>query len=344
MSGVAVHDRRAFPHRRGGHCASSALRDVLEHRGLSYGDAPLTEGAVFGLGGGLGFFYAALPGMRPPLYLVGRGLDLERDVAANLGAGLDLRQTDDPVAGLAWIRDEISAGRPAVVFTDIAHLDYLRVRMTNTRHVVVVVDVDEDEGVAWIADNDRDELQRCSLESLAAARSSNGFPEPNRHGTFVYDWPARLRDPRAAVADALGQAVSHMTAPGPSLGGVEGSFGLAGVDLLAEQYAGWPERFGDDLPGALDGLRVFIVKAGTGGALFRSLHATFLHDMADVLGDDALRSAARTYDALAERWRALAETAAAHDHAPGVATLREIARLERDGVDAMRAGLRPGNA
>ena len=38
-----------YPHRIGGHCGSGSLRDLLEWAGLSYGDAPMGEGAVFGL-------------------------------------------------------------------------------------------------------------------------------------------------------------------------------------------------------------------------------------------------------------------------------------------------------
>jgi hypothetical protein len=50
--------RNAFVHRRAGHCGSGALRDLLEHRGLDFGRGSLTEGSVFGLAGGLGFFFA----------------------------------------------------------------------------------------------------------------------------------------------------------------------------------------------------------------------------------------------------------------------------------------------
>ena len=61
---------------------------MLEHRGLDYGRGPLGEGAVFGLGGGLGAYYGEFPGAAPPIYLVGRTGDLERDIAPILGARL----------------------------------------------------------------------------------------------------------------------------------------------------------------------------------------------------------------------------------------------------------------
>lgn len=80
-----------FPHRRAGHCGSGALRDLLEYHRLDDGRGPLSEGAVFGLAGGLGFLFLELPAMSPPVYLVGRTADLERDVSDHLGIGLETR-------------------------------------------------------------------------------------------------------------------------------------------------------------------------------------------------------------------------------------------------------------
>ena len=329
--------RLAFPHRRAGHCGSGALRDLLEFHGLDYGRGPLSEGAVFGLAGGLGFFYVEVPDIVPPIYLVGRTADLERDIASHLGIGLDLRRTEDPDEGWRWLRDELDAGRPTMVWADIAELEYLRVRMSNTRHDIVVVDYDEGEQVAFVADNDRDELQRCSLASLAAARGSSGFPGPNRHGTFFYDWPDRLRDPQAAVAVALDKAIENMRQEGDAPGGLQGGPGLEGIDRFAALYPEWPERFGDQLDRALSGLRVFIVKAGTGGAMFRSLHATFLHDAAALVGDERLEETAQLYDELAAAWVDLAACAERREHQPGVELVRRITELEHAGVAAMEA-------
>ncbi|HWH44455.1 MAG TPA: BtrH N-terminal domain-containing protein [Thermoleophilaceae bacterium] len=323
-----------FPHRRAGHCGSGALRDLLEHRGLNYGSGPLPEGVAFGLAGGLGFLYLEIPEADPPIYLVGRTGDLERDIATNLGFGLEVVSTDDEQEGWSLVRNEVDAGRPPMVWADIMHLDYLRVRMHNTRHDIVVVGYDEDAGIAYIADNDRDEIQCCSLESLARARNSAAFPGPNRHTTFLYDWPDRLPDPRRAVAAGLRRAIANMTDDdGRPLAGLSGAPGLAGVDRFVSAYAGWPGRLGERLPDALRALRVFIVKAGTGGAMFRSLHAEFLRYFADLLNDPGLAATARTYEELAAAWQRLADAVSDEDHAAGVAVVLEIRDLEHAGVD-----------
>ncbi|MCW2998315.1 MAG: hypothetical protein JWN65_1864 [Solirubrobacterales bacterium] len=337
MSTAPLHE--SFAHAKAGHCGSGALRDLLAFHRLDYGTGPLSEGAVFGLAGGLGFLYLAVPHMRPPIYLVGRTGAMEEDVAGHLGIGLDVRETDDPEQGWAWVREQIDAGSPPMVWADIKHLDYLRVRMHNTRHDIVVVDYDEAAGVAFIADNDREALQTCSLQSLAQARSSTAFPGPNRHRTYVYDWPAALRDPHEAARAAVACAVRNMTDGGEALAGLSGAEGLAGIAAFAADYATWPGAFGEALPDALKGLWVFIVKAGTGGAMFRSLHATFLHELAALLDDERLARSAAIYDELTAAWVALSVTAAEGDHAGGLVHVDAIARLEVSGVDAMREWL-----
>jgi hypothetical protein len=302
---------------------------------------------AFGLGGGLGCFFYELPEMDPPLYLVGRGGGLEQGVCEHLGIELDLRRTDDGEEAWRWLREELDAGRPTMVNADIKELDYLRVKLSNTMHDIVVTGYDEDAGVALIADNDREDIQRCSLDSLARARGSQGFPGPSHHATWVMRFPDVLPEPRVAIERALREAVANMTQQGEALAGLEAGCGLDHVARLAESYPQWPARYGERLARALGGLWVFIVKAGTGGAMFRSLQAGFLRESSELLdGDARLAHAADVYDELAGEWVALAGAAAeardgdpAAAHAAGLPHMEAIARLERDGAEAMVACL-----
>jgi hypothetical protein len=336
-----------YPHVKAGHCGSGSYRDLLEFHGLSWGEAPLSEGACFGLGGGLGFAYVEIPEMSTPIYMVGRTAGLETDICTHLGIGLDMRQTDDPDEGWAWLRSELDAGRPTMIWADIGELEYLRVRLRMTMHDIVVCGYDLDAGVALVADNDREEIQRCSLDSLARARNSQSFPAPNRHATWVMRFPDALPAPTATVRRAVELAVANMRGGGDSLvPGAEWPMGLAGVEAFAASYPEWPERFEGKLEGALRGLRAFIVKAGTGGALFRSLHAEFLHDASALLGGDAgLARAASLYDELAGRWAGLGALVASGEaaaHASGLELIEPIVALEREGLEAMEGWLAAG--
>ncbi|MDX8153823.1 BtrH N-terminal domain-containing protein [Patulibacter brassicae] len=327
---------RPFPHRRAGHCASGALRDLLEYHRLDYGAGPLSEPMVFGLSGGYGFFYTdQLPGI--PFYLVGRVGSMEHDIAAHLGATAHVQSTDDPDEGWQAIKDAIDRGDPPLVWADIAHLEYLRVRMVNTRHAIVICGYDDDHQVAWVADNDRDELQPCSYTSLRRALNSDGFPSPNRSTRFRYQWPKALPDLEDAVRAAAATTSRNMRQDSDTVGGLQGACGLAGVTHFARTFPDWAARFEDTLPQALDLLTVLIVKAGTGGAMFRSLQADYLGQVADTLRDQTVAEAARTATALADQWKALANNTAAHDLAAARETVQRIDYLEHEALRALEA-------
>ena len=69
-----------FDHRPGEHCASTALSNILRFHGL-----PLSESMVFGLAGGLGFFYIRSDDLSPTRMYHGRTLTLETDLCENAG-------------------------------------------------------------------------------------------------------------------------------------------------------------------------------------------------------------------------------------------------------------------
>jgi hypothetical protein len=236
-----------------------------------------------------------------------------------------------------------------MLWADMHELSYLDVVFHHTHHTVVVTGYDLGERVAYVADYDFDDIQPCTLESLARARRSHAFPEPCNHTTFVARFPERLPPPRAAIVAAIGTEIGNMRSGRIAMPeGLDpddvpeaGAFatGLRGLDLLASEYGAWPDRFGDGLGIALKGLRFYILRAGTGGALFRSLHASFLEEAAELLGDESLRPVAAHYELLASLWVELAHTVKASDarvsHAAGAAVLDRIGRAERDGVDLL---------
>jgi butirosin biosynthesis protein H-like/uncharacterized protein DUF4872 len=336
-----------FSHRRGGHCGSGCFRDLLEHHALSYGPLPMSESMAFGLSGGLAFLFAErvvlpeCPDVELPLYLNGRSPDLELTACAHLGIDLDLRTTDDPGQGWRWLREELDAGRPTMVWANIGDLDYLDVNLDNTHHDVVVTGYDLDRRVASVADYDRDGIELCSLDSLARARRSSAFPGPARHATWVMRFPAALPDPRRAVETAVARTVAAMRSR--SGHGAPYESGLDAVASFARSYLDWPERFGDGLRSALKLLHVFIDRAGTGGALFRGFFARFLGEAAALLRDPAIGRVAVAYRELAAAWRGLSATVRSGEarlaHAAGVDRVGRVARLEADALERLERWL-----
>lgn len=306
-----------YPHRQAGHCGSGALRDLMEWTGLGWDDVP-PESLAFGIGGDLGFTYVRGSGLVPPVYLVGRGSDLELDALGRLGADVDVLRGDDPMKGWAWVKAELDAGRPTMVWADIGDLPYLRVRLRMSRHDIVLIGYDDEERVVFVVDNDRVEVQRVPMEDLARARSSTSFPVPTRHTTFRVRWPSRPPDWPAVAASAFESAALRTldgTLGSPIVAGAPGMVGARGLDglrLFAEDVPRWSDQLGEQLTeSALQSLPVFVEKAGTGGGLFRRLQAAFCREVAERTGCDAAGAAADAYDACAQTWSLLGESATA---------------------------------
>lgn len=299
-----------------GHCGSGALRDLTEWAELGWGSGVPSEGLVFALGGALDFSYVRSDRLWPQAYLVGRGGGLEENYLTRIGAGFCVRSTDDPVAGWSWVTDEIDAGRPVMVWADISELPYLRVRLSMSRHDIVITGYDDDRQLAYVVDNDRDTTQTVPYDNLRRARSSTGFPVATRHTTYLIDWPQSVPELAAIAGPALAASAALMraAAAGPPTINVDdaelAAAGLAGVQIFADDLRCWTTLLDDDaLAAALFGLGAFIEKAGTGGGLFRALQAQGCQDIADLLGDEAASAAATAARDAADLWSAVAAKA-----------------------------------
>jgi hypothetical protein len=336
-----------YPHRMGGHCGSGAMRDLLHWHGLGW-DGPPDEGLVFALGGALGLSYLRSSDLVPPLYLVGRGGDFEIDLPRRLGGQVHVLTTDDPQQGWSWVRDEIDAGRPSLVWGDIAELPYLRVKLQMSRHDIVVIGYDEAKGIAFVVDNDRADVQEVPLDALARARSSTSFPQPTRHCTYRITWPGALPDVAGVAAEAFRQSAASMRHPSQpgivdTTTAAAGSEGLAAVAQLAADVQTWADLPVDELEILLLSLSAFIEKAGTGGGLFRRLLADGCADVARLTGDLATTDLAVAASRCAQAWT---ETARAgiqrgidvRARVDGVAlAASRLPELELDLVEAMES-------
>ena len=334
---------RPLRHRVAEHAASGALRDLLEHHGLSYAPEALSEGAVFGFSGALDLRVRIAGAAIPTIDIDGRAAMLEHALCQHLGIAAQWRTTDDPAAAWGILRAELQAGRPTLVRADPADLDYRDGTRHDTRHAIVVTSYDAGPGVVWVADGSFPEPQRCSVGSLAAARASQGWPEPARHSLLQIQGRLRLADPRAAVAAALHRVVLAMRRP-PRPTHPHVRAGLAAVDALADAWPQLPDSAGARLGATLSAVRFRIRDGGTGGALYRSLQARFLHDAAALLGSPELGHAALVCDDLADAWRTLAAAIDSDDpgvsHRASAPWVQRIQSLEHEHVEALEAHLR----
>jgi hypothetical protein len=343
MSVPAPATQTGFCHRVAEHAASGALRDLLEHHRLSYAPEPLSEGAIFGFSGALDLRVLIGRSAIPAIDLDGRAPTLEDELCRHLGIDARWHATSDAVAGWETLRALLAAGRPTLVRADPAALDYRAGARHDTRHAVVATRFDDGAGVVWVADGSFPEPQACSRRSLAVARASQAWPQPARHGLLqIAAAPQRLADPRVAVAAALERVVRAMRRP-PRCDHPHMRTGLAAADALAAAWRGLPDVAGGSLGATLAALR-WRIRGGTGGALYRSLQARFLHDAAALLGSPQLGQAALVCDDLADTWRTLAAAIDSEDarlaHRVGEPWVQRIRSLEHRHVELLEEHLR----
>jgi hypothetical protein len=321
----------AYPHRLAGHCASGAFRDLFEYRGYRHRGAAVSEAMVFGLASGLDVIYIPDPAPRVPFYLGGRGAELEESLLARVGGALERHAEPDDDAAWAELRARLDAGEPVALVADCQKLDYLRTRTSMPLHVVVVVGYDATH--VLVADNDRDAIQRCALDSLREARRARGFPMPAMNVTFRVRWPDALPPLATLVRPAIAQAVAVMREPGGigvRLFGPE-AFGLAALARLEHDAATWNATGRDAaVPAML--LWIATEKGGTGGGFFRRLWRDFLVEAHALAPSPALAAARDHYAAVADGWSEVGALAAAGSFAGVPTRVVALARAEREGV------------
>jgi len=285
-----------YVHVPGNHCGSTALRNLLGFHGIE-----LSEEMAFGLGAGAGFYYLTLEDSSPSRWFNGRTARLEESFRDLTGAALELRTF---AAGdeQAWeaARAEVDAGNPALLLTDIYHLDHYGNSAHFPGHAVVLAGYDDE--VAQLSDTGFEELQTTRLENLARARHSSHPAYPLKGHMFTVTDAVDRAQLEAAVPRAIARAAQEMLEPPFGAYG-----GLPAVERLAAEAGSWPEVAEDWQWCARFAYQV-IERRGTGGGAFRLMYSRFLEEVGRVEALLAASAAAR-WTELAEAFKAASESA-----------------------------------
>ncbi|WP_217178647.1 BtrH N-terminal domain-containing protein [Streptomyces sp. AC495_CC817] len=323
------------PDTGGLHCETTALGALLSHAG-----APLSEPMLFGLGGGLSFVY--WDSTRQPLPFLGgrvKPFELTRTLTSRLGLRLDEHETSSPRVAWDRVRTTIDSGIPVGLQLDSHDLEYFGSRVHFAGHVVAMYGYDAER--AYLLDTAQQGGRvTTSLTSLATARAARG-PMAARHRSFTIALPASGSLPPLAqvIVPAIVDCAAAFLSPPIA------NVGVRGIGTAATRMRGWPSRLQsptDDLPT----IAMLMERAGTGGALFRTLYRDFLSECLQLVRDEAPGAAEvieRGRDLYAEAARSwteaarLIESAAAPAGAPhldeAADTLEGIAAVE---TQAMR--------
>lgn len=224
----------SYPHRKGEHCASTAMRNLLDFHGLS-----LSEGMVFGLGSGLGFFYIADDALSPTRIFHGRTATLEVDFAENAGIAQSNGAIPDDARAWAELRARLDEGIPVMLNTDTFYLGYQNTTSHFPGHRAVAVGYDEAAGTVLMADRKLDEYQAVPLDELRRARNADDYPMTCHNeydhfrGRVELGFPLGEAIRRAILRNARGmRGEVDASVPGAAVG-------IAGMRKLAAELPAW---------------------------------------------------------------------------------------------------------
>jgi Butirosin biosynthesis protein H, N-terminal/Domain of unknown function (DUF4872) len=276
-----------YVHTPGNHCGSTALRNLLAFHGIE-----VSEEMAFGLGAGACFYYLTLEDASPSRWFNGRTARLEESFRDLTGTALRMR-TFAEGDGEAWAaaRAEVDAGNPALLLTDLYHLDHYGNSAHFPGHAVVLAGYDEE--LAHLSDTGFEELQTTRLENLARARHSGHPAYPMEGHMFTVTDSVDRERLLAAVPGAIERAAQEMVEPT-----WDEFAGLPAVERLAAEAGSWPDTAEDWQWCARFAYQV-IERRGTGGGCFRPMYSRFLAE--------AGREEAGLAAAAGERWTELAE-------------------------------------
>jgi hypothetical protein len=301
-----------YRHVPGNHCGSTALRNLLGFHGVE-----ISEPMAFGLGAGACFYYVVLDEQSPSRFTNGRAARLEENFLELTEVSLRLRTEPDPDAAWKMAREDIDAGRPVLLLTDLYYLDQYGRSTHFPGHAVVLAGYDEE--LAWLSDTAFEDLQTTSLGSLKEARHSQQQIYPlEGHAIDLPEGVELSREDLLAHAPrAIERAASQML--DPPLGEYEG---LLALRRFAAEVGTWPEA-AEDWQWCARFLYQVIERRGTGGGNFRKMYARFLEEagyeeaaLAREASDDwtkvalAARKASGPDEPDPAHWKALSDEAA----------------------------------
>ncbi|MFD6325244.1 BtrH N-terminal domain-containing protein [Streptomyces sp. NPDC058442] len=311
------------------HCETTALGVLLRHEGID-----LSEPMLFGLGSGLSFVYWDSKAMGFP-FLGGRvkPFELTRNLAATLGLELLVEETTSPRKAWRNVAAPIDAGRPVGLQLDSYHLDYFSTEVHFGGHVVAMYGYDEQD--AYLVDTDQQGgAVSTGLDGLARARAARG-PMTARHRSFTLTAPGGPPSPRGRVIPAIKSCADAFLNPPIA------NLGHRGIEKAAGQVPKWLRR-GDDPREDLSRTAVLMERAGTGGALFRTLYRDFLAECAQLIGSGHLRTGHALYAEAAALWTQVAalvaaagESGDARNLVQAGSVLHDLSRIEREAMQAL---------
>lgn len=260
-------------HIPGLHCGSTALRDVVTYYGYNF-----SEAMCFGLGGGLGFFYAKGENLSPTRIIHLRGPEMEPNFFSLIDKPISWKYEPDEDKASEILKEWINRDVPVLIQTDIFYLNYYGSSTHFPGHIVSVWGYDDELESVFLADTGFEGLQTVSYDDFKKGRTSKALPFPLENNWFEVN----LKEPILPLSEIIPEAIRRNARF--MIEGTKSARGESGVKTI--------EQWGEELPSWADAsdwkwcarfAYQVIEKRGTGGGGFRWIYRDFLREAEEIL-------------------------------------------------------------
>jgi hypothetical protein len=243
-----------FKHLPGKNCVTTALRNIL-----NFYHKLMSEELIFGLSGGLGFYYKELDGFPNP-FIGGSASGLVQKFCDYMGLKLYELRKEDPEAAHKSMIGKIMSDLPVIIQIDLYYLDYFSSKFHFPLHRLIPVGIDDE--YIHVADTGYRSIKKTDIERFKQGRVSDYPPgSPGNLQLFIekpQDELPIIENLWEVIADNAGRMIYSIDANG--------------LEAM-ERFTSNPDKFND-----LEYLYIQIERAGTGGALGRLMYRDFLSE------------------------------------------------------------------
>ncbi len=280
-------------HKVGRHCASTSIRDMMNHYGARW-----SEAMCFGIGAGLGIWYLDMPDGSMSRLMHTRSADLEKAFFNRIGLDFKWERHTDPAESEKMLIRRLDQGRPALLRTDIYHLPYYKTHTHFPGHAIVAWGYDMKHQVFSVTDTERTAPIDVAFADMRCARYAKGGLFNMTGDMFA---PANLNVPEnipAVVRDAV------LTQSRLIIDDSHDFQGIASLDKWEKELDQW--KAFPDWQWTTRFTYQVIEKRGTGGGGFRLMYADFLREAGDYLPALAESGLTDQMQTVGLAWRELA--------------------------------------
>lgn len=304
-------------HRPCSYCYVGIFRDLLH-----FYNHELTENMVFGLMGGVNFFYTypdvKIPDTAPIFWIAGDPSFDPRDTfCRTTGVYQELNITDDPDLGWEIVKSRIDHNQPTMIDVAFAsyYIDCLSipkvVKIIQNKFVkkapvdfiiggqkAAIIGYDLDEDVAYVVDTMTPKINKIPISILKRARSENCYMPP-RNEWSAYYVPQKLIPFQNSLRESISYTAHNMI--NPSKFSMKIYTGLDGIKKFVEEFLNW-EDITDEKTMRQSLYFMYTLGWFTGRGLFRPFYSKFLNEASVILDEPDLLQLSEKYHELSLLW------------------------------------------